>query len=61
MARRWTTGRSTPARLALPSDRSFADYETAIASIRGAPLSDDTELYRNQALLDVIVRYPLDR
>lgn len=47
------------ARLALPSDRSFADYDTAIASIRGAALSDDTELYRNQALLDVIVRYPL--
>lgn len=46
-------------RLALPSDRTFADYEEAMASIRGAPLDDDTELYRNQALLDVIVRYPL--
>ena len=46
-------------RLALPSDRSFAEFETALASIRGAPLSDDTELYSNQALLDVIVRYPI--
>ena len=46
------------ARLSLPSDRSFDSYERALASFDNPPLPDDTELYRNQALLDVLLHYP---
>lgn len=44
-------------RLSLPSDRSFADYERAIAHLQGS-LDPDTELYRDQALLDVRLSWP---
>lgn len=47
------------ARLSLPSDRSFDSYEQAIASFDNPPLPDSTELYRDQALLDVLIRYPI--
>lgn len=41
------------ARLALPSDVSFASIETARAAVLAPPLPSDTELYWEQALLDV--------
>jgi hypothetical protein len=47
------------ARLSLPSDRSFDSYAQAIASFDDPPLPDSTELYRDQALLDVLIRYPI--
>ena len=47
------------ARLSLPSDRSFDSYEQAIANFDNPPLPDNTELYRDQALLDVLIRYPI--
>ena len=47
------------ARLSLPSDRSFQRYTTALASFDNPPLPDDTELFRDQALLDVLFRYPI--
>ncbi len=47
------------ARLSLPSDRSFDSYEQALASFASPPLPDDTELFRDQALLDVLIRYPI--
>lgn len=47
-------------RLELPSDRSFADFDRARANVASPPLSADTELYRDQALLDVEIRYALD-
>ena len=47
------------ARLSLPSDRSFDSYEQALASFANPPLPDDTELFRDQALLDVLIRYPI--
>ncbi len=46
-------------RLSLPSDRSFRDYESARAHIDGPPLHPGTELYRNQALFDLRLSYPL--
>jgi len=46
-------------RVSLPSDRSFAAYDTALAHVTGSRLSPDTELYANQALLDVRIRYVL--
>ncbi len=47
------------ARLSLPSDRSFDRYDLALASFDAPPLPDDTELFRDQALLDVLIRYPI--
>jgi len=45
--------------VSLPSDRSFATFETALASVTGPPLPDQTTLYWNQALLDVLLEYPI--
>lgn len=45
------------ARISLESDRSFGAFETALAHLRGPRLADDTELYWNQALLDVLLEY----
>jgi hypothetical protein len=47
-------------RLALPSDRSFESYDAAMEAVRSDPLDDDEQLPRNQALLDVLIRYPID-
>ena len=47
------------ARLSLPSDNSFDSYSQALASFDSLPLPDDTELFRDQALLDVLIRYPI--
>jgi hypothetical protein len=46
-------------RLALPSDRSFESYETALANINKPRLADGEALRREQALLDVLIRYPI--
>lgn len=47
-------------RISLPSDRSFSSYETALANVRSAPLSDDVDLYFRQGFLDVLVSYPIE-
>ncbi len=47
------------ARVSLPSDRSFASYETARKHLDGPPLADDLDLYWNQLLLDVLLEYPI--
>lgn len=47
------------ARLALPSDRSFESYDAALDSVNRPRLPDNTDLYRDQALLDVLIRYPI--
>jgi hypothetical protein len=47
------------ARLSLPSDRSFDRYDLALASFDDPPLPDETGLFRDQALLDVLIRYPI--
>jgi len=46
-------------RASLPSDRSFATFETAVASVTGPPLPGETTLLWNQALLDVLLEYPI--
>ncbi|HSD69451.1 MAG TPA: HupE/UreJ family protein, partial [Woeseiaceae bacterium] len=46
-------------RIALPSDRSFSSYASALTSITGPGLPQDTELMWNQALLDVMLVYPI--
>jgi len=46
-------------RVSLPSDRSFATFESALAAITGPPLPAETALPWNQALLDVLFEYPI--
>ncbi len=51
--------RVAAARLSLPSDRSFTSYETAIANVLGPPLPDSVDLPWKQAMLDVLIEYPI--
>lgn len=46
-------------RVELPSDRSFTDYESALAKVMSPPLPDDTNLFWRQGVLDVLVTYPI--
>jgi hypothetical protein len=47
-------------RVSLPSDRSFATYEQALAHVIGGErLPATTELYWNQGVLDVLYEYPI--
>jgi hypothetical protein len=48
------------ARVSLPSDRSFDDYESALAHLRSPPLPPETEIYWAQGLLDVLFEYPIE-
>jgi len=49
----------TAARVSLPSDKSFASFAEAQASIAGPPLPADTEIYWQDGLLDVRFEYPI--
>jgi hypothetical protein len=46
-------------RVSLPSDRSFTAFDTALAHVTGAPLPDNTTVYWNQTMLDVLFEYPI--
>jgi hypothetical protein len=46
-------------RATLPSDRSFASYQEAVAHVTGPRLPNETELYWDQALIDVWLEYPI--
>jgi hypothetical protein len=46
-------------RVSLPSDRSFASYDGALAHVTGEALAPDTAIVWNQALLDVLLEYPI--
>src|SRR5688572_7867205 len=46
-------------RLSLPSDRSFGSYEEAVAHVKGPPLPAETQLPLGQALLDLLLEYPV--
>lgn len=52
-------GQIVAVRVSLPSDRSFAGYEHALAHLLGPPLPASTELIWQQALLDVLLEYPI--
>jgi HupE / UreJ protein len=46
-------------RVSLPSDRSFAAYPTALTNLTGPPLDNTTEIMWKQAMLDVLLDYPI--
>ena len=46
-------------RAELPSNRAFASYDQAMANILGPPLPDDTNLFWEQGVLDVLFEYPI--
>ncbi|HEV8600202.1 MAG TPA: HupE/UreJ family protein [Gemmatimonadales bacterium] len=53
-------GRMVATRISLPSDRSFESFASALAHLRGTPLPAATELVWQQALLDVLLEYPIE-
>src|SRR5262245_47262356 len=59
--RRLPTPQIAAVRISLPSDRSFASYEQALAHIvKDPPLPDNAELYWEQGLLDAVMEYPIE-
>ena len=46
-------------RVSLPSDRSFASYDEALAHVTGPRLPNDTNIYWDQTMLDVLFEYPI--
>ncbi len=46
-------------RISLPSDRSFTDWDVALAHVTGPPLAAGTELVWQQAMLDVLLEYEI--
>lgn len=57
--RRLENARIVAARVSLPSDRSFGTWDEAVAHVRGASLPLETQLVWQQALLDVLLEYPI--
>lgn len=51
--------RIAAARVSLPSDRSFASWEEALAHVRGPRLDPDVRLPWQQGLLDVLFEYEI--
>src|SRR5207237_5236105 len=57
--RRLGNGRIVSTRVSLPSDRSFESYQRALEHVTGAPLPVTTDIAWQQAMLDVLVEYPI--
>jgi hypothetical protein len=51
--------RLAQARISLESDKSFGSYQTALAHLNGPRLPVTAEIYWDQALLDVLLEYPI--
>lgn len=47
------------ARVSLPSNRAFGNWDDAIAHVRGPPLDAETELPWQQGVLDLLIEYPI--
>ena len=52
-------GTLSATRISIPSDRSFATYEEAIAHVTGPGLPAATRIPWRQALLDILLEYPI--
>jgi hypothetical protein len=46
-------------RMSLDSDRSFTSYEQALAHVTGPALTNDTSIFWEQGILDVLFEYPI--
>jgi hypothetical protein len=46
-------------RISLPSDRSFVGFDEAIAHLSAPPLRNDSNIFWNQVMLDVLLEYPI--
>jgi hypothetical protein len=46
-------------RAELPSSRAFASYDEALSNVLAPPLPDDTNLFWEQGVLDVLFEYPI--
>jgi hypothetical protein len=46
-------------RVSLESDKSFASYQEALAHVTGAKLPNDTDVFWNQVMLDVLFEYQI--
>lgn len=57
--RRLPDPRLAAVRIALPSERTFYSYDSALASVAGPPLDASTQLPWTQAMLDVLLEYPI--
>ena len=56
---RLPTPRVVSVRMSLESERSFDSYDRAIAHVTGDRLPDDTRIFWEQGLLDVLLEYPI--
>lgn len=57
--RRLPGGVVTAVRAALPSDRSFESYESALAGVHGPALPADVQIPWQQAMVDAVIEYPI--
>ncbi len=53
------TGTVEGARISLPSDRSFESFDKARAHVASPPLANEEQLPWRQAMLDVVLAYPI--
>ena len=51
--------RIVAARVSLPSDRSFASFDSAVAHVMSPPLDSATQLMWKQAMIDVVLDYQI--
>jgi hypothetical protein len=58
--RRLDRARIVATRVSLPSDRSFASWEAARSHVTGEPLDAGTLLVWQQAMMDVLIEYPIE-
>jgi len=56
---RLNDSRIADVRVSLPSDKSFASYEDALAHVAGPRLPENMDLYWSQQLLDVLFEYAI--
>jgi hypothetical protein len=49
----------TATRISLPADNAFESYEEALAHIKGPGLARETQVFREQAMLDVSLEEPI--
>jgi len=54
-----TLGEIAAIKVSIPSDQSFREYDTALEHVFGPKLSNDIDLIWQQAMLDVLLEYPI--